>query len=84
MRTAEPTAEMAAFRDDMIAVLNKHAGHLDASEMLALAAYTVGQMVAMQDSRRFNAALVMDLVSKNIEAGNEQAITDAHKWMGNA
>ena len=53
-------------------------------EMMALAAYTTGQIMAMQDARRWTPALVMEVVAKNIEAGNAQAIADAGKWMGSA
>ena len=80
----QPTLDHMAFRDDLLAVLNKHAGALDGSEMMALAAYTVGQIMAMQDARKWTPALAMEIVAKNIEAGNEQAIADSHKWMGNA
>lgn len=84
IKSKAPTPDMEAFRNDILAVLNKHAGTLDASEMLALAAYTTGQIVAMQDARKWSPAMALDVVAKNIEAGNAQAITDAHKWMGNA
>ena len=75
---------MEAFRSDLLAVLNKHAGALDASEMMALAAYTTGQIMAMQDARKWSPSQAMDVVAKNIEAGNAQAIADAHKWVGQA
>lgn len=84
IKSKAPTPDMEAFRNDILAVLNKHAGTLDASEMLALAAYTTGQIMAMQDARKWSPAMALDVVAKNIEAGNAQAITDAHKWMGNA
>lgn len=84
IKSKAPTPDMEAFRNDILAVLNKHAGTLDASEMMALAAYTTGQIMAMQDARKWSPAMALDVVAKNIEAGNAQAITDAHKWMGNA
>ena len=82
MKKVNPTAAYEAFRDDLLAVLNKHAGALDASEMMALAAYTTGQIMAMQDARKWTSDLAMEVVANNIEAGNAQAIADAHKWMG--
>ncbi len=84
MKTVKPTMAHAAFRDDLLAVLNKHSGALDASEMMALAAYTTGQIMAMQDARKWSPDLAMELVARNIEEGNAQAIADAHKWMGKA
>ena len=41
---------MQVFRGALRALLNKHAGALDASEMMALAAYTTGQITASQSS----------------------------------
>lgn len=84
MKNIKPSVNHAAFRDDLIAVMNKHAGVLDASEMLALAAYTTGQIMAMQDARKWTADLVLEVVAKNLEEGNAQAIADAGKWMGRA
>ena len=84
MRSKAPTPAMEAFRSDLLAVLNKHAGALDASEMMALAAYTTGQIMAMQDARKWSPSQAMDVVAKTIEAGNAQAIADAHKWVGQA
>lgn len=80
----EPTALHRAFRDDVLALLDKHAGALDASEMMALAAYTVGQIMAMQDARKWSPGRAMALVAKNIELGNAQAISEADKWMPRA
>lgn len=83
-KSKAPTPDMEAFRNDLIAVMNKHAGHLDASEMMALAAYTTGQIMAMQDARKWTSELALEVVARNIEAGNAQAIAGAPKWMGSA
>lgn len=83
-KSKEPTPEMEAFRSDLVALMDKYAGSLDASEMMALAAYTTGQIMAMQDARKWSSAMAMEIVAKNIEAGNAQAISDAHKWMPRA
>ncbi len=84
MKTKQPTVNHEAFRNDMLAVMNKHAGHLDSSEMMALSAYTTGQIMAMMDARKWTSELAMEVVTKNLEAGNNQAIADAAKWMGSA
>jgi len=84
MKAKSPTPAMEAFRSDLLALMNKHAGALDASDMLALAAYTTGQIIAMQDSRKWTPEMALEVVSRNIEAGNAQAIGDAAKWMGSA
>lgn len=80
----EPTGAGHAFRDDWLDLLNKYVGTLDASEMLALAAYSVGQMLAMQDARKWTPEMAMEVIARNIEAGNAQAIAEASKWMGQA
>jgi hypothetical protein len=80
----QPGPQHQAFRDDLLASMNKHAGALDSSEILALAAYTTGQIMAMMDARVWTPAKAMEIVSRNIEAGNAQAIADAIKWMPSA
>lgn len=83
-KTKQPGPHHEAFRADLLAVLNKHAGALDSSEMLALAAYTTGQIMAMMDARVWTSGAALEVVSRNIEAGNAQAIADASKWMPRA
>jgi len=82
MKTKAPTFDHVAFRDDLLAVLKRHSGHLDAADMMALAAYTTGQILAMQDARKWTSELAMGVIIKNLEEGNSQAIADAAKWMG--
>lgn len=68
-----PTVDHVAFRDDAIALLRKHAGHLQAVEMLALAAHLTGQIVAMQDQRTMTGAMAMEVVQNNLQIGNDEA-----------
>ena len=84
MKTKSPTVDHLAFRGDLIALMNRYAGALDASDMMALAAYATGQIMAMQDARKWTPELAMDVVAKNIEAGNQQAIAASATWMGSA
>jgi hypothetical protein len=72
-KTKLPTPKHLAMRDEMIAVIRKHGSHLPADEILAIAAYTVGQIVALQDQRTMTPAMAMEIVASNIEAGNQQA-----------
>ncbi|WP_282046342.1 hypothetical protein [Roseibium album] len=74
LKTALPDNKMEAFRLELLKFLNEHSGDLPADVMLALAAYAVGQLIAMQDQTRFTHELVMALVSQNIQAGNTHAI----------
>jgi hypothetical protein len=75
MKSKAPTPEHTAFRDDLVAVLKKHDG-LKPDEMLAVASYFVGQLIALQDQRRMTADMAMAVVSSNIEAGNMHAMKE--------
>ena len=72
----KPAAKHQAFRDDLIALLKKYAGDLDAKEMLALAAHLVGQIIAMQDQRKVSPELAMKITVRNIEVGNAEALAE--------
>lgn len=78
IKSIAPTNEMTALRNDIIAVCNKH-GEMDATHMLATLSYTVGQMIALQDQRKYTAGQIMELVSSNIEAGNAAVVYDFMK-----
>lgn len=73
MKTKSPSKAHTQFREDMVAVMRKHQG-LPPDEMLAVAAYFVGQLLAFQDQRRMTPAMGLQIISSNIEAGNAQAI----------
>lgn len=75
-RLVTPTAKHRGFRDDVIALLRKHAGDLDAKEMLALSAHLTGQIIAMQDQRTVTRELALEIVGKNIEVGNSEAMAE--------
>lgn len=70
------------FRLAMIDVYRKHGQHLDAMEMLALAAHLCGQLVAIQDQRKVTPAMAMEVVRLNIEAGNAEAVDGLQKPEG--
>lgn len=73
-RRVTPRAEHRAFRDDACALLKKHAGHLDSKDMLALSAHLVGQIIAMQDQRIVTREIAIEIVMRNIEAGNAEVL----------
>ncbi len=75
-RTVAATPLHEAFVADLRDVLNKHTGKLDSSEMLALAAYLTGQILALQDQRKMTAERGLAIISANIEAGNAHVISD--------
>lgn len=74
MKSVAITPQIEAFRSELLKLLDKHFGHLPSEHMLAVTSHMVGQMIAMQDQRRFTAATIMELVSRNIEAGNQNAV----------
>lgn len=76
MKNKVPSKEHTAFRDDMVAMMRKHQ-HMPPDEMLAVAAYFVGQLLALQDQRRMTPEMGLQVISSNIEAGNAQAIEQA-------
>lgn len=82
-RIVTPNATHHAFRSDAIDLLNKHAGNLDASETLALAAHLVGQILAMQDQRTMTSNRAMEIVARNIEIGNAEAVASLMESKGN-
>lgn len=47
---------------------------LSGSEVLALCAYMTGAAIAMQDQRSMTRDLAMEIVTRNIEAGNAAVI----------
>lgn len=73
-----PNQRQAQFRLDLIELLRKYED-LPADQILSMAAYFVGQLVALQDQRIFDSAKVMQLVAENIQAGNQQAIEQTFK-----
>jgi hypothetical protein len=79
-----PQPKHVAFRDDLVAVLRKHGGTLDTSEMLALASHLVGQLVALQDQRTMSPDQAMEIVARNIEQGNQEVLSDLLDSRGRA
>jgi hypothetical protein len=79
-----PGPKHTAFRDDVVAVLRKHAAHLSAPEMLALSAHLTGQIIALQDQRSMSPDRAMEIVAQNIEQGNKEVITGILDSKGSA
>jgi hypothetical protein len=73
-----------AFRKDVLALVDRHGGHLSAQEMLAVAAYLAGQLVAHQDQRSMTHAMAFEIVFANIVRGNSDAVSSLHAPRGTA
>lgn len=74
MTTKKPDQRHRALRATLIQTLAREFADLPGEEMLAVACQLVGQMIAMQDQRRYTPETIMKLVQANIEAGNQQAV----------
>lgn len=68
--------------DDVCALLRKHAGTLDGLELLAVAANIVGKLVALQDQRTVTPAQALEVVARNIELGNREALETVSRPAG--
>lgn len=74
MRTQKTTERHEAFRQAVLKAMMPF-DDIPKIEQLAVLSATLGQMVALQDSRIYTADAVMRLVASNIEMGNASAIT---------
>lgn len=74
MGEQRPKPEHEVAYQDLCALVRRHADAMTALELLAVAANMVGKLVALQDQRRTSPALAMEVVAKNIEIGNRQAV----------
>lgn len=84
MKSVPPTEAVVSFRTEALNLLNKHAGHLDSSEMLAMAAQLVGQLTAMMDQRVWTSETVMELVVSNLQVGNQSVLNSLNITKGSA
>jgi hypothetical protein len=61
-------------RLSLCSVIRRKAPDMPAEEILAIFCQLVGQLIALQDQRRFTPESVMQLVEANIEMGNQHAV----------
>lgn len=73
-----------AIYQDLCDVLRKYGDKLSGLEMLAVVSNMVGKLVAFQDQRHVTATMAMQVVSKNIETGNAQALAGLDNPLGTA
>lgn len=79
MKRIAPSQEMKAAREALITAMQPHADLLGGENMMAVLAYTLGQIVALQDQRKLSPDRCMAIISGNIEQGNQDAIA---QWLG--
>lgn len=73
-KTVEPNLKHLRFRKALEGAIAQGGMDLPAEELLAITAHFLGQLVAMQDQRKYTSEMVMDLVLKNMEVGNSEVI----------
>lgn len=78
----KPSEESMMLRGKILDVLRLYGSRLDAIEVLATLSYTVGQCLAMQDSRSVTIDQAMLIILKNIEAGNMQVVEELNNTKG--
>lgn len=69
--------------EDMLLLLNAYAGRVSGLELLAIAANLTGKIAAMQDAATVTSEDVIEIIRKNLEIGNQEAILHMHT-KGNA
>lgn len=77
-----PSAQQLAFRGALEAAIAQHGTTLDAVELLAVTSHLVGQLIALQDQRRYTPAMVLQLVQHNIEQGNAEVVSNLLTGVG--
>lgn len=79
---AKPEHEVAY--QDLCKLLARHGDKVTALEMLAIASNMVGKLIAMQDQRTVTPDMAMEIVSRNIEAGNQDVLANLGNTLGAA
>lgn len=61
---------------EITALLARHADKMSAMEILAIASNLVGKLLAMQDQRTMTPQAGLEMIMRNIELGNQEAIAE--------
>ena len=72
-----------AMKADIAAILDKYRDN-HPLEILAVAAQVVGMIIALQDQAKISPQRAMDVVARNIEAGNQVATAPLSNPAGSA
>lgn len=70
--TPKPEHEIAY--QDLNKLISKHANEISALELFAIACNMLGKLAALQDQRTVNQKIIIDILMKNFEIGNQQAV----------
>lgn len=61
---------------DFVTLLRRHGDKVTAEEMLAIGANMLGKLLAYQDQRTMTRDRGLEIIIKNIEFGNQQAVSE--------
>lgn len=75
-KSQKPSKIAVECREAVLAAIQPFKEQLSALEILAILAYTLGQVIAMQDQRTVTKEMIWELVGANIEAGNAMVINE--------
>lgn len=73
-KAVKPNENHLKFRKELEDAIRKGGLELQAEEILAITAHFVGQLIALQDQRKYNSETIMELVTENIQKGNTEVI----------
>ncbi|TIW28711.1 MAG: hypothetical protein E5V63_04335 [Mesorhizobium sp.] len=73
-KVVQPSADHERLRLALCKVIRRKAPDMPADQILAIFCQLVGQLIALQDQRRYTSEAIIDLVQANIEMGNQHAI----------
>jgi len=68
---------LSAIKSKLMASIQKEiaGGNVSALELLAILSYAIGECVALQDKNKITVKMAMEVVIKNIEIGNQAAVS---------
>lgn len=73
-KSVAPNLKHLRYRKALENAIAQGGADLQAEELLAITVHFVGQLIAMQDRRRFTSDAVMTLVTGNIQQGNQEVL----------
>jgi sulfur transfer protein SufE len=82
VRVSKPEHEV--LYQELVALLRRHGDEMSAEEMLAIGANLLGKLLAYQDQRSMTRERGLEIIIKNIELGNQQAIDEVMHSKGSA
>lgn len=76
MKLSAASERHQRLRSAVMEAIRKEGAEIPAEEILAVLAYSVGQVIAVQDQRAITPEMALNLVMRNVEAGNADALRE--------